>query len=51
MSQTDGYMHGQVFRETSNIMRTLVGNRIHSRLNTWLQWIGQQQLQNDTRNI
>ena len=23
----------------------------HSRLNTWLQWIGQRQLQDDTRNI
>ena len=24
---------------------------LHSRLNTWLQWIGQRQLQDETRNI
>ena len=24
---------------------------LHSRLNTWLQWIGKRQLQDETRNI
>ena len=44
------------YRRTSDIRRTLVGNKtvdhsdavgqlhLHSRLNTWLQWIGQRQL-------
>ena len=46
-------------RQTSNISHSLVGNRIvdHSdvdlisRLNTWLQWIGQRERQDETRNI
>ena len=25
--------------------------QLHSRLNTWLQWIGQRQLEDETRNI
>ena len=55
-----------VYRQTSNVSRTLVGNRIvdhsdvigallqlhhHFRLNAWLQWIGQTQLQDETGNI
>ena len=56
-----------IYRHISNISRTLVGNKImdhsyvvveaptalhlRSRLNTWLQWIGQRQLQDETRNI
>ena len=54
------------YRQFSNIRHTLVdikivnqsdvvGNRpsvlLHSRLNTWLQWIGQRQLQDEMRNI
>ena len=57
------------YRQTPNVSRTLVGNKIdhsdvvevspigvapttfHSRLNTWLQWNGQRQLQDETRNI
>ena len=58
------------YRKTSNISRTLVGNKIvdnldvvgaspvgaaqlhlRSQLNTWLQWIGQRPLQEETRNI
>ena len=47
------------YRQTSNIWGTLVGNKIvddselHllSRLKTWLQWIGQRQLQDETRLI
>ena len=53
-----GYMYGQ----TSNISHTSIGNEIvdhsdvvrvhlHSRPNTWLQWVGQRQLQDGTRNI
>ena len=57
-----------MYRKTSNISRTLVGNKIvensdivgalpvgaaptTSQLNTWLQWMEQRQLQEDTRNI
>ena len=56
-----------VYRQTSNVSRTLEGNKIvdhsdvvgaapvqlhlHSRLNTLLQWIRQRQLQDPTRNI
>ena len=47
------------FRRTSDISRTVVGNTLvdwsallqlhfHSRLNKWLQWIGQRQLQDRT---
>ena len=32
-------------------MSALLQLRLHSRLNTWLQWIGQKQLQDETRNI
>ena len=54
------------YRQTSNISRTLVGNKIvdnssapvgaaptqlHSQLNTWLQWIERKQLREDTGNI
>ena len=53
------------YRKTSNIIHTLVGNKIvdnsyvvgafqlhlHSRLNTWLQWTEQKQLQDEIRNI
>ena len=54
------------YRKTYYIRRTLQSNKIvdhsdevpallqphpHSRLSTWLQWIGQRQLQDDTRNI
>ena len=46
------------YRKVSNIRRTIVGNKIvdHSdvvgaSLNTWLQWIGQRQLQDKTRNM
>ena len=65
------YMHTGGYHQTSNISRTLVGNKIvdhsdvvgasspvallllhlHPRLNAWLQWIGQRQLQDDARNI
>ena len=44
-------------RQTSNISRTLVGNKIvdlsylHSRLNTQLQWIEERKLQGETRKI
>ena len=54
-----------MYPQTSNIRCTLVGNKIvddldvfgtspvqrhlHSRLNTWLQWIGQRKLQDETR--
>ena len=56
----------RIYRKVSNIRRTLVGNKIvdhsdvvgaspelhlHSQLNTWLQWIGQRQLQDETRSI
>ena len=62
----------EIYCQTSNISRTLVGNKIvdhsdvvgaspvgaaptteqlHSRLNTWLQWFEQRQLQDKTRNI
>ena len=56
-----------IYRQTSNIRRTLVGNKLvghsdvvgvallqlhlHSRLNTWFQWIGQKALQDETRII
>ena len=56
--------HIDTYPQTSNISGNLVGNKIvdvvgaapvqlhlHSRLNTWLQWIGQKQLQDKTRNI
>ena len=58
-----GWAHTDNYRQTSNISRTLVGNGIvdhlsalfqlllHSRLNTWLQWIGQRQLQDETRDF
>ena len=59
------------YRQTSNISRTVVGNKtvdhtqmllehrlsallqlhLHSRLNTRLQWTGQGQPQDETRNI
>ena len=43
------------YRKVSNIRRTLVGEELqlhlHSQLNTWLQWIGPRQLQDETRNI
>ena len=58
------------YRQTSNISRILMGNKIvdrsdvvgaspsallqqhlHSRLNTWNQWIGQRQLQDETMYI
>ena len=54
------------YRQVSNIRRTLVANKIvdlehrlsallqlhlQSRLNTWLQWIEQRQLQDEIRNI
>ena len=53
------------YRQTSTIRRSLVENQLvdypdvvgapvgalHSRLNTWLQWIGQRQLQSETRII
>ena len=32
-------------------MSALLQLHLHSRLNTWLQWIGQRQLQDETRNI
>ena len=56
----------RTYREVSNISRTLVGNKIvdhlyvvsallqlhlHSQINTWLQWSGQKQRQDETRNI
>ena len=53
----------QHYHHTSNISPILVGNKIvdclspllqlhlHSRLNTWLQSIGQRQLQDETRSI
>ena len=52
----------ELYRKTSNISRTLVGNKIvdnsdvvqqhlHSQLNTWLQWTERRQLQEDTRNF
>ena len=60
----------EIYRQTSNISGTLVGNKIddHSdvvgaapvgaapttsslSIDTWLQWIGQRQLQDETRNI
>ena len=46
-----------IYRKTSNISRTLVGNKIvdnpdvHSQLNTCLQWVEWRQLYEDTRNI
>ena len=51
-----------MYRKVSNIRRTLVANKIvefqkrrnsdlHSQLNTWLQWIGQKQLQDETGNV
>ena len=51
-----------IYRKVSNIRGTLLGNKIvdhsdvvhlhlHSQLNTWLQWIGQRQLQHEKRNI
>ena len=55
------------YRQTSDISHTLVNNKIvdhadvvgaaptqlhlHSRLNTWLQWIGQRQLEDEMRSI
>ena len=41
------------YHQTSNIKRTLVGNKIvdHSQLNTRLQWICQRQLQDETTII
>ena len=50
------------YSKTSNISHTFVGNKLvdhsallqlhlHSRLNTWLQWIEQRRLQDETRNI
>ena len=37
--------------QISNTRRTVVGNKLylHSQLNTWLQWIGQRQLQDETK--
>ena len=32
-------------------LSALLQLHLHSRLNTWLQWIGQYQLQDETRNI
>ena len=58
-----------IYRQTSNIRLSLVGNKLadhsdvvgamslllqlhlHSRLNTWFQWIGQRQLRDERRNI
>ena len=57
-----------MYRQTSNITRTLAGNKIgdHSDVvealpvdaaptttpfSSWLQWIGQRQLQDETRNF
>ena len=52
-------IHKVIYRKVSNISRTLVRNkigdhsdvRLHSQLNTWLQWIRQIRLQDATRNI
>ena len=52
----------QIYRQVSNIRRTLEGDKIvdhsallhlhlHSQLNTWLQWVGQRQLHDETRII
>ena len=32
-------------------MSALLQLHLHPRLNTWFQWIGQRQLQDETRNI
>ena len=32
-------------------LSALLQLHLHSQLNTWLQWIGQRQLQDETRNI
>ena len=41
------------YRQTSDMKHTLVGNKIvdHAQLNTWLQWICQRQLQDETAII
>ena len=50
------------YRKISNISLTLVGNKtvdpadvvgvhLHSRFNTWIEWIGQRQLQDEISNI
>ena len=56
----------QKYFQTSSICHTLAGNKLvdhsdvdgaslqphlNSRLNTWLQWIGQRQLQDEMGNI
>ena len=50
----------KIYRQVSNIRRALIGHKIvdhslqlylRSQLNTWLQWIGQRQLQDETRDI
>ena len=62
-AQEGALSHHEAYCQISNIRHTLVGNTFflslrcswsitcHSQLNTWLQWIGQRQLQDKSRNI
>ena len=59
LCHTEGIETG-AYRQTSIIRCTFVGNKIvdhsdqthlHSLVKSWLQWIGQRQLQDETRNI
>ena len=44
-------VHHMIYRQISNISRTLIVYYLHCLLNIWLQWIGLRQEQDETRII
>ena len=43
--------HSGVVRELEHRLSALLQLHLHSRINTWFQWIGQRQLQDETNII